>query len=175
METTMNQQNTVGSEMTSSEKAISLYQYIRGFTTLKQKIITDASKYPWACTISALPTDSQHLEIYYRDRVEADESETDRILLRVHKPEFQKCPAPETELLEWLNDGWDSYKNDIILRETIERTSVPDVIIERFDENEDRVRTYAIWKQLRDEWVKFQIYIVQYCKFMDIIRKFIIR
>ncbi len=170
----------VGSEMTSSEKAISLYQYIRGLTALKQRIISNISDYPWAYAIADLPTGTQHIEIYYRDRVETEEAPADgNILLRVHKPEFQKCPLPDEELYEWLKEGWDSFRNEVTLRETIERTpkkkpfifqtslfpddsessASPEAIIERFDENEERVEAYNNWKQLRDDWVQAQIII----------------
>ena len=173
----MTPQSKVGSAMTSSDKAISLYQYIRELTALKQRIILNISEYPWTYAVADLPSSAQHIKICYRDRVESEEAPVDgNILLRVHKPEFQKCPLPDAELYEWLREGWDSFKNDVALRESIERSSKKgppvvqislfqddseshassDVIIERFDENKERVESYNTWKQLRDDWVQAQ-------------------
>ena len=75
---------------------ISLFQFIRELNKLKQKAILNYAEYPWARTVSSLPDDPDNISVFYRDRVENDDSADDgNILLSVRKPEFEKCPTPD--------------------------------------------------------------------------------
>lgn len=61
----------------------------------------------------------QNNEVFYRDRVEDESSEFKPALLRVHKPEFQKCPEPDAILKGWLYPSWGSFHNEVRTRERI--------------------------------------------------------
>ena len=116
--------------------------------------------------LSNLPDDPENVKIFYRDRVE-DEAEnengtSENILLSVHKPEFQKCPEPDAVFKEWLLPGWDSYRNEVQVKEFIELQAEEkkpllslfgDVLEESeeepqrelFTDSLDRVKQYESW------------------------------
>jgi len=174
-----------------TEKAISLFKFIGELDKMKQRIITNYSEYNWHCSLNSIHEDPENIEIFYRDRVEDESTEYDSALLRVHKPEFQKCPAPDPTLLEWIEGDWTSFRDEISRLDTIERkAAVKDLtapegtvkiqpslidslsdhlafsndrttIIERFDDDELRVHSYDKWIAFRDAWVERQIIIDQ--------------
>ena len=109
------------SALTSAEKSISLYKFIKDLSALKQKIVLNVADYNWSRSVKSIPNDPQNIEIFYRDRVEDESSEFNPALLRVHKPEFQKCPEPDAILKEWLYSGWESFHNEVRTRESIKR------------------------------------------------------
>ena len=111
-------------ENTDQSKTISLFQFIRELNKLKQRAILNIKDYPWTFALSDLPDDHDNISIFFRDRVEDEDqnkdSNNDRILLSVHKPEFQKCPEPELTFKDWLLPGWDNYRNESKVKESIE-------------------------------------------------------
>ena len=80
----------MGGHLTKQDKVVSLFKFIGELNKLKQKVILRVSEYPWWKPIAAVPEDPDNIKIYYRDRVENEESdETNNVLLSVHRPEFQ--------------------------------------------------------------------------------------
>ena len=94
-------------------------------------------------------------------------------MLSVHKPEFQKCPEPELAFKDWLLPGWDNYRNESKVKESIELQSKGKEPIfslfdvtqeelekehqrERFDDDSNRVERYEVWESIRSEWAKKQ-------------------
>lgn len=159
----------VGSEeekttvLTNQEKVISLYKFIRDLSAIKQKVVLNVKCYDWYCDILGIPSDAQNIEVFYRDRVEEESTGTGSELLRVHKPEFQKCPEPDAVLAEWLNQGWESFRNEVRILETknisnedSEEKAEDIVRVERFDDDEMRVKAYRKWLAVRSEWVEKQ-------------------
>ena len=170
---------------TSTEKAISLYQYIRDLCALKQKVVLNVADYYWSLSVKSIPNDLQNIEIFYRDRVEEENSSFDRALLRVHKSEFQECPEPDDILKKWLYAGWESFLNEARIHDTIERSAnegiikpnhteeapknlfdfskqQPDtdgentIIVEHFNDDKSRIKAYEKWMVSRNEWVEKQ-------------------
>lgn len=164
-------------ENTDQSKAISLFQFIRELNKLKQRAILNTKAYPWTFALSNLPNDSENIKMFYRDRVEDEslskDSNNDGILLSVHKPEFQKCPEPETIFRDWLLPGWDNYRNEPQVKEFIELQpkeekpvfSLFDIAQEEleeepqreyFDNDSNRVQRYEAWVSVRSEWAEKQ-------------------
>lgn len=110
--------------LTSEEKVISLYKFIKDLSGLKQKVMMNITDYSWSCSFQNIPNDAQNIEIFYRDRVEEENSDSNTALLRVHKPEFHKCPEPDSILAEWLYEGWASFRNKVQVHEAIKRDAV---------------------------------------------------
>ncbi|WP_294852360.1 AAA domain-containing protein [uncultured Oscillibacter sp.] len=173
------------SALSSAEKAISLYKFIRDLSALKQKVVLNVADYYWSRSVKSIPNDPQNIEIFYRDRVEDENSSFDPSLLCVHKPEFQKCPEPDDILKEWLYAGWDSFRNEASIHEKIERYAnevmgkpnhseeVPQnllvfskqqqdtddentIVVEHFNDDKSRIKAYEKWMDTRNEWVEKQ-------------------
>ena len=103
----------------------------------------NVSDYPWWRSIASFPNDEENIRTYYRDRVEDDEVENaSNILLSVHKPEFQRCPEPDALLKEWLEPGWDNYRDEAKTKEFILRP---------FDQTEFQPK---LWRIFRDASVR---------------------
>lgn len=158
------------------EKTISLFRFIEGLNKLKQKMILQVSEYPWYCPISSFPDDPENIHVFYQDRVEEENTDhTTNVLLSVHKPELQRCPEPDTSFAEWLNPGWESYRNEASIREVIprpleqmlsleeltaeERSRIDEeakTYAEYFTDSTDRVKAYEAWAEKRTAWAEKQ-------------------
>lgn len=104
--------------MTQQERAVSLFEFIRELNKLKQKVVLNMNDYLLCRPLSGLPQDPEHIEIFYRDRVEEDaELDLSPVLLRVRKPVFDPCPTPPAALEPWLCPGWDSWENEVQVHE----------------------------------------------------------
>ena len=91
------------------ERALALFKFTKELNALKQKTYYKFSDYPWHKAINAIHEDRENIKITYRDRTEAEEGELSSVLFSVHKPEHEKCPQPDQDLLKWLEPGWDDY------------------------------------------------------------------
>ena len=168
----VSQKTSTATELTDQSKTISLFQFIRELNKLKQKAILNMKEYPWSFSLSSLPEDPENISVFYPDRVE-DETENEDgnredILLSVHKPEFQKCPEPDSILMDWLLPGWASYRNEPEVKEFIELPPEKSAISlfdketeeeprrELFTDNAGRVKSYEKWIVLRSEWAAKQ-------------------
>lgn len=149
------------------EKVISLYRFIREYLKLKQKPVVNYTAYSWYKTISSLPHDPENITVFYRDRVENEEfTDTDNVLLSVHKPEFEKCPNPAAILRDWLKTGWDYYRNKAEYYEERPKRQPRDFIngkkpvisdeVEYFKDSPERIEAYNKWIVVRQKWVDRQ-------------------
>ena len=162
--------------LTKREKVVSLFKFIEELNKLKQKVVLRVSDYPWWRSIASFPDDPENIKIYYRDRVEDEETDSaTNILLSVHKPEFQRCPEPESVFEEWLEQGWDNYRHEAKTKEFILRPldqmgfseqALKDRLQRIDEENEtyqelftddtERVSTYTVWVSKRNIWAENQ-------------------
>lgn len=166
-------QKLIADSIQAQTKVVSLFQFIRELNKLKQKAIVNYEDYPWAKTVSSLPDDPDNIFVFYRDRVDNDDSaDDDNILLSVRKPEFEKCPPPDPLFAQWLQPGWDLFKNAPLYYEVLPLTqnntltkesslSVIDDKAECFTDNVERFNSYSKWVEVRREWVNHQYIIHQ--------------
>lgn len=164
--------------LTDQEKVVCLFQFVEELNKLKQKKVLNISDYNWYRTLSGFPNDPENIVLYYQDRVEEDglESQSGNILLSVHKPEFSRCPQPDEDLLDWLEDGWDSFRNKVQVKESrrIEKPEhkrtlavishqktdptgmEPPDVFESFSDNAERVQAFEKWNTVRNAWAEKQ-------------------
>lgn len=149
-------------ETPEQEKVIALFQFIAEINKLKQRAVLNYKDHDWYMEMSNIHEDVDHIKIFYRDRVEEEKEDVGSILLSVRKAEFQCCPDPDEIFVDWLKEGWDSYKisdatvKDILdINKQIEKEESADV--EHFADNKDRVEKFENWKRLRSIWVLNQI------------------
>ena len=143
----------------SSEKIISLYKFIAEFCKAKNRIIKNDKNYMWSCKIEDIPEDDENITISYYDRTEDEAEETndrDNYILKVHKPELQKCPTPPVEIKNWLINGWDYFKEPVKIKKEIEIKTGNQLEKISFDSDEERVRKYNDWILKRKNWVEIQ-------------------
>lgn len=175
------------------DKVISLFEYIKELNKIKQKIILKASDHLKYLPIKSFPDDPENIKIYYRDRTDDDNlSNESDVLLSVHKPEFQRCPEPDQSFSEWLNNGWDDYRNNVSVKEFIlipfdKATQSEDMDFKQltltneyetftiyFNDDSNRVNSYTEWIKLREIWVKKQELIEKTREFFTELYKLII-
>jgi hypothetical protein len=137
--------------MQSHEKLIALFGYTRELFKLKSSTVTDIKNQPFVMHVNEIPRYEQYTSFSYRDFVETDDVEDENAsappLLRIQKPEFQKCPQPDHVFRTWLEDGWDDYNNIVAVihvRETAEE----------FSQCKIRTKAYETWLTKRVEWIK---------------------
>ncbi|MGN0466704.1 MAG: AAA domain-containing protein [Lachnospiraceae bacterium] len=121
----------------SLDKVIALYKYIRDVTALRQKNVLNIKDYNWSCSLFDIPKDEENIKVFYRDRMDEDVIDFDRVLLRVHKPEFMPCPEPDEEIREWILDGWDAFENGITCYQAMKKNKNTGEILEKMEELEE--------------------------------------
>ena len=102
-------------ETGDNNKVVSLFQFLKELNKLKQKSILNVDKQIWYYPLSKLHADPENIELHYRDRVDVEDTTISETLLSVKKPDFHRCPKPTNEFAEWLEAGWDDYKNNLNL------------------------------------------------------------
>lgn len=157
-------------ELTDQNKVVSLFQFIQELNKLKQKAVLNVKDYPWFFALSKLPDDPENITLQYRDRVENEDAGISSVLLSVRKPEFKRCPEPEAIFREWLEPGWNDYKQEATVKETLEKpdeeADKPLSLFEtnneekpepeRFGDNEARVKAFESWREKRNAWAEKQ-------------------
>lgn len=163
---------TENDDFTEQDRVVALYQFIKELNKLKQKSILNMRDYPWALTFSDIPDDKENIALTYRDRVEDEAEDVSSVLLSVHKPEFQRCPQPDNCLLPWLDNGRDNYRDTVLVKDLIETKTENEegqhlkrigedsethesdtvTVVERFEDDEYRVKLYEIWLSDRISW-----------------------
>ena len=166
----------VDEKISTREKAASLFRYVLEVNKSWQKLIKDVSDYSYVLYIDSLPEDDENIKLYYRDRVDVDDtSSTPNYLLAVHKPDIEKCPVPDSEIESWFKRGWDDYKSEVNIHDykLIPLDKLTSSVKERsdfakrvdqeqklykeyFEDDASRVQKYNDWLLLRNEWQKRQ-------------------
>ena len=155
----------------TQEKVISLFKYVAELNKIKQKVVLDVQDYPWYRYFDSFPDDSENIKVCYRDRVEdVDSQDTSDVLLAVHKPSFQSCPKFDAILNNWIEPGWDNFRNEVKVKDYIfkdlndinlsidfisnnaERI-VNDKYKEYFNDEPQRKLKLDLWLDKRNEWV----------------------
>ena len=134
--------------MQEYEKVVSLFEYTKKLIELKYNIISDINKQLFLLPIKSIPVYEQYTEFSFRDTVESGDDAVGESepLLRIQKPDYQPCPEPGDALRLWLNDDWQSFKNNGVY--IAERK-----IDEKFSESPDRVAAYMAWSEEREAWM----------------------
>ena len=157
-------------ELTEQDKVVSLFRFIQQLNQLKQKAILNVKDHPWFFPVSKLPNDPENnITLQYRDRVETEGADISSTLLSVRKPKFKKCPEPAHIFREWLEPGWDNYKQEPQVKEILTFTEEKSPLLdlfgnnekaeeepEHFADNEERVAIYKKWLIEREIWVEKQ-------------------
>lgn len=157
----MQNHNTFGD---ARSKTLSLYKYLKDLCSLKLKNVLHIDSYDWSYYFKNIPNDSENITISYRDRLKDDAPQDDSSfdeIISVKKPEFQKCPLPPKSIIEWLEPGWDYFRNEVSVKSLITYIDV----IEKFSDDPNRKNDYEKWLILRKNWKEKQIQI-------DITREF---
>lgn len=175
--------NNSKKDIDTLNKVVSLFKFIEEINKLKQKIILNIKDHEWHRFIEDIPDDPENIHVFYRDRIgDVEEENETSVLLSVHKPEFERCPQPNSSFKKWLNDGWGEYWKDVSVKESLFIKSEDSFPLgkdlkninetkenEHFEENSKRVQQYQSWKKLRDAWAERQNFIAKTRKFfMDL-------
>lgn len=146
--------------LNTQEKVISLYTFLKSFSELKMKTVTHIDEQEWVCGYSRIPNDTEDITMFFRDQFEGEEEEdSDSVLMKIHKPEFQQCPEPDDILQEWLYPGWDQYTNEPRIREQMSIAKDDELsgeAKELFSDNAARVSAYDYWTEKRKIWKEQQ-------------------
>ena len=111
--TEINNEMNMETEDQMIDKSISLFRYIMELNKIKQKTITNVSDYDYYLPIDKIPLDPDYVTIHDRNREMEEESPAeDSYLLSVRKPDFDKCPALPEILIEWMEAGWDDFRQE---------------------------------------------------------------
>lgn len=141
--------------MQNQEKAINLLSFIKEFKQSNKEAIYDIDKQLWRCYIKDILIDSKYINFIGEDFSNINYEENDEVILAIRKPENELSemppPLPE-ELLEWIEDSWHNYKEEVKIIQSIERIIDNQTIQEDFYSDNSRIETYEKWRFLHDEW-----------------------
>lgn len=83
----------------------------------------------------------------------SEQKAADAFVLKVRRPKLTRPPTPPEVLSEWLERGWDNPAGEVRVRES--RNIIGDqgeTLIERIDDDPQRVPALQTWRIRRDEW-----------------------
>ncbi|KAI7264893.1 hypothetical protein KC345_g8671 [Hortaea werneckii] len=144
----------------AKQKLIQVFTYLQALHQLKQPIIKRISGQLWSQSLADLPVHPNVIcdfteGISPSERIEDEVSE---VLLSVKRPDRTACPKPPELLQRWLKPDWekihtrpermesiDSYREDADSGEY-------EAYVERFDQEDERVRLWESWIQERELW-----------------------
>ena len=110
-ETNVMENSEVNGIPSAVEKELTLLSFLKSFSEIKEKVITQIGQQVWSLFYRDIPWDQEYLRPYYADEEDAPESdEGDLILLSLQRPKRPNCPAPSKQLEAWLQPGWDNYR-----------------------------------------------------------------
>lgn len=142
----------------SVRKAKSVFNYVYNMVSQRYKIITDIDQELWSISEDAFPKSSY---FFFNSHLKIDDESGDCVLIKVKKPDDFPCPEPPEEIKAWLKAGWEKSSSEVTYLETlkkdskhIEGSSIE--TIERFEENELRIKVYDEWIHSRNEWIENQ-------------------
>ena len=142
--------------MKSSEKVIQLYKYLQELSILQESKVTEVKSQKWFCFLKDVPSDSDYVHLFYKDEL-AEVSENSDVLLMVKKPEFTKCPIPPENIVNWLENGWEDFTNEVNIKEMQAATKISeDIDAERFEDSPERLESFDEWELIRENWVALQ-------------------
>jgi len=144
---------------------LAMLEFLKRLSIMRQKAINDVAKQPGIVWLHDLDQYPEFTKLF--SRTDDDGTEQDgQLLLRIVKPDLEPCPMPPEMLLPWLKPGWKNYKKDAA--HLIERlypeeninvgdSEVPSVEIrESFEEDPERIASYADWTSRRAVWTERQ-------------------
>lgn len=138
-------------DLSTQEKAIALYTYLKELSALKQKTITDIAGHRRVLYLKDLLGDPENIKISYRDRTDSEDEDADPMLIAIRKPEFKRCPEPGKAFEQWLMPGWEDYRNKPEHRSEIlvnKRTGKQEL----WETKAERVDAYSQWLKERSSW-----------------------
>lgn len=166
------------------ERVLALYNYLGELSNLRSRKIVDIERHrdqtpsPYLFYLDELPRYQDYVDISWRDAFDGNDEEgqgqadPSNYVLKVKKPNFQRCPEPPRTLHPWLAEGWDARANRIArvypgrlthknghseylsLGHSIP-TPTPDSI-ELFTDDPSRVSSFEKWHEERDIWFETQ-------------------
>ena len=160
------------------DKISALYKFIKEYWASRQKHIINDDEYEWKLQVNKIPNDKENISFFYQDVIEDEDSEEEvpanNVILKVHKPEFEKCPEPDVEISSLIEDDWKDYRKRINLKEPINNNENVDL----FEYDINVINQFNNWIEKRDEWRNKQLLIEQtrnlftdlYTKYVDLQR-----
>ena len=117
--------------------ARALFEYIKEICHLSQQTVLDINKQIGAISLHEM-CNSEHIKLYSRDAVAGAEELDSEPLLVFHKPDFTLCPSPDQTIINWLEPGWDNYRNELSHLDVMERPKVvfPDTDLELISDSD---------------------------------------
>lgn len=146
--------------LTTKEKAIALFKFLKELNELRRNVTLSVDRHEWFFPLDKLPDDPEFIEVYYRDRVEDEDSNLSSTLLVIRKPELSDCPAPQKLFEKWLLPDWDDFHQEAgtyssLPKENADTESENDDE-EYFDDNDNRVAAFNRWNTSRTRWAETQ-------------------
>ena len=146
--------------MTNNEKVKALYGFLREFTKLRSKTVTNYKNQEWYKFVEDIHSDYPDIELFYRDKTEEEVDEDDDLtILKIHRPVFtQRCPSIALDIKEWVQPGWDDFRKEIqiIDKRLISPEDSKEEEYEFFNDNPGRVEALKKWEIDRNRWATEQ-------------------
>ncbi|WP_461207590.1 AAA domain-containing protein [Clostridium sp. DL1XJH146] len=141
--------------MNNTEKAISLFKYIKELYAQRIQVITDVRKQQWCKFKHEIPVDEENIIFNYLDRTDEvnDEDTESAMILKIRKPEFEQCPPIPSLLSKWIESDWNNFTRSAAPIQKLVKYDKGKKIVVLFTEDENRVRAYKEWSKKRDSWV----------------------
>lgn len=135
-------------------KITDIFNFLKDYNDIRNPVITEIEKQLWYYKLSNLPQISELWSIY-------DTDDFDNLkILEVKRPTILPCPPPNMAIEKWLEQSWDNINikeiNYIELKTRVIKDENGEMVeeIEYFIDDENRLKEYNTWIELRNIWLE---------------------
>lgn len=138
-------------------KVKNLFRFLKQYNNIKNPTIIDINSQQWNEWLDNIPAHENIKNNIYM------EDEDSNIILTVSKPEFTECPKPPSELVEWLESGWNRFDKEVKIKSIITKTekdieTEEEKVVEvKFNDDKKRVSLFKEWINERTDWSNKEI------------------
>jgi restriction endonuclease-like protein/AAA domain-containing protein len=135
------------------ERLIKLFEFLKAYVDLRFPPVRNLAQQPHFFWLNDLP-DHGSIELFRDVGKPIEDPENNDVVLRLTRPSITRCPAPPSELAEWLNPGWQELSSKVEVRRSRNIVGKDGkTIIEEFEADYRRPLFLGEWQEKRDQWI----------------------
>lgn len=153
----------------SNTDFISLFKYLKEFSSIGQRLITDITAEQYYMYLSAIPLYKDYVTINPKDSSDEVKTDSSDVLIMVSRPDHSKCECrPDDSLLPWIDYDWEyNYIAETTHKKEIDSDGESGLSKIRFEDDANRIHLFNQWKEEREAWRKEQMQIQQVDDFYE--------
>lgn len=146
------------------KKLDQVFKFLQALDQIKNPVIKDLKSQLWHSWLHDMPEHNcvQIGPVWEENLIPnpAEDNESsakqEHFVLKIRRPEQIPLPVPPSEIIKWLDKGWDKCNQSVSVHPIIENDIDDKEIIFYIEDEANNMQSYSNWLKLRDEWAEQQ-------------------